>query len=43
MSTIPVVQGLTSEVEVDEEGISAENLEQTLANWPKDEKRPRVV
>lgn len=32
-----------SEVEVDDQGISAENLEQILANWPAGEKRPRVV
>jgi tryptophan aminotransferase len=34
---------LMPEVEVDDEGISAENLEQILANWPANEKRPRVV
>lgn len=31
------------EVDVDDEGLSADRLEEILANWPADEKRPRVI
>jgi hypothetical protein len=34
---------LKIEVEVDEFGMSAIDLEQILENWPSDSKRPRVV
>lgn len=33
----------TIEVEVDDQGISAENLEQVMADWPEGERKPKVV
>jgi hypothetical protein len=32
-----------AEVDVDEQGLSAINLERVLSSWPEGKKRPRVI
>lgn len=43
LPTLRLLKAEMVEVDVDEEGLSATRLEEILANWPKDKKRPRVI
>lgn len=43
LPTLRQLKAKMIEVDVDDQGLSAERLEEILANWPADEKRPRVI
>ncbi|CAK9781634.1 unnamed protein product [Cutaneotrichosporon oleaginosum] len=43
LPTLRLLQAKMVEVDVDDEGLSATRLEEILANWPADQKRPRVI
>jgi tryptophan aminotransferase len=38
-----IISSCRAEVDVDEQGLSAINLERVLASWPEGKKRPRVI
>ncbi|BEI85072.1 hypothetical protein CcaverHIS002_0504730 [Cutaneotrichosporon cavernicola] len=43
LPTLRLLNAKMVEVDVDDQGLSATRLDEILANWPADQKRPRVV